>query len=112
VATDRLELPAKGHTNKTPLPDVLGWWPSSPEEINDFLSELQEVWLIIARGSYESQNLSEGYGVGVCQRGWRFAFESLRGSFGVLNSDRSDVKYQDFKEHKLDREIRRLLRAH
>jgi hypothetical protein len=29
VATARLELPAKSHTNKTPLPNVLGWWPSS-----------------------------------------------------------------------------------
>jgi len=112
VATARLELPAKGHTNKTPSPDVLGWWQSSPEEINDFLSELQEVWLIIARGSYESRDLCEGYGVGVCQRGWRFALWNLRGSFGVLNNDRSDVKYEDFKEHKLDREILGLLRAH
>jgi hypothetical protein len=69
VATDRLELPAKGHTNKTPSPDVLGWWPSSAREINDFLTELQEVWLIIARGSYEAQDLCEGYGLGVCRRG-------------------------------------------
>lgn len=46
------------------------------------------------------------------EAGWGFALWNLRGSFGVLDSDRSDVKYEDFKGHKLDREMLELLRAH
>ncbi len=48
----------------------------------------------------------------MCHRGWGFALWNLRGSLGELESDRSDVKYEDFKEHQLDREMFELLRAH
>jgi len=41
--------------------------------------------------------------------GW--ALWNFRGSFGVLDSGRSDVKYEDFKSHKLDRKMLVLLRA-
>lgn len=41
--------------------------------------------------------------------GW--ALWNFRGSFGVLDSDRKDVKYEDFRGHKLDRELLELLRA-
>jgi endoglucanase len=30
---------------------------------------------------------------------------NVRGAFGILNSNREDVKYEDFKGHKLDREM-------
>jgi aryl-phospho-beta-D-glucosidase BglC (GH1 family) len=41
--------------------------------------------------------------------GW--ALWNFRGSFGILDSDRKDVKYEDFRGHKLDRELLELLRA-
>jgi endoglucanase len=34
---------------------------------------------------------------------------NLRGGFGVLDSDRADVKYEDFRGHKLDRKMLELL---
>jgi len=42
--------------------------------------------------------------------GW--ALWNLRGSFGVLDSGRTDVKYENYKGHKLDRKMLKLLRAH
>jgi endoglucanase len=44
--------------------------------------------------------------------GWGWALWNLRGSFGILDSDRADVKYEDFRGHKLDRAFLDLLRAH
>lgn len=46
------------------------------------------------------------------EAGWGWAMWNFRGSFGVLDSDRADVKYEDFRGHKLDREMLDLLRAH
>ena len=42
--------------------------------------------------------------------GW--ALWNLRGSFGLLDSGRADVTYEDHKKHKLDRKMLDLLRAH
>jgi hypothetical protein len=42
---------------------------------------------------------------------WGFALWQLRGTFGVLDSGRKDVQYEDFKNHKLDRKMLELLRA-
>jgi len=36
----------------------------------------------------------------------------LKGSFGVLNSERTDVKYEDYKGHKLDRKMLELLKEY
>jgi endoglucanase len=36
------------------------------------------------------------------EAGWGWALWNLRGSFGVLDSGRNDVSYQDFHGHKLD----------
>jgi endoglucanase len=44
--------------------------------------------------------------------GWGWALWNLRGGFGVLDSDRTDVTYEDFRGHKLDRAMLDLLRAH
>jgi endoglucanase len=44
------------------------------------------------------------------QAGWGWALWNLRGSFGVLDSDRSDVAYEDFKGHKLDRAMLEVLK--
>src|SRR5439155_21206668 len=41
--------------------------------------------------------------------GW--ALWNLRGNFGVLDSGRKDVTYEDFKGHKLDRQMLDLLRS-
>jgi endoglucanase len=42
---------------------------------------------------------------------WGWALWNLRGSFGVLDSGRKDVEYEDFHGHKLDREMLQLLRS-
>ena len=44
------------------------------------------------------------------EAGWGFSLWNLRGSFGVLDSERADVAYEDFKGHKLDRKMLELLR--
>lgn len=43
--------------------------------------------------------------------GWGWALWNFRGSFGVLDSERSDVKYENFRGHQLDREMLEVLRA-
>ncbi len=43
--------------------------------------------------------------------GWGWALWNLRGSFGVLDSQRTDVKYEDFRGGKLDREMLQVLQA-
>jgi len=45
------------------------------------------------------------------QAGWGWALWNLRGSFGILDSGRKDVAYEDFKGHKLDRKMLELLRS-
>jgi len=44
------------------------------------------------------------------EAGWGWALWNLRGSFGVLDSERSDVTYEDFHGHKLDKAMLELLR--
>jgi endoglucanase len=41
--------------------------------------------------------------------GWGWALWNLRGPFGVLDSGLSDVNYEDFHGHKLEREMLKLL---
>ena len=43
--------------------------------------------------------------------GWGWALWNFRGSFGVLDSGRADVAYEDYKGHKLDRKMLELLRS-
>jgi endoglucanase len=42
--------------------------------------------------------------------GWGWALWNFRGSFGILDSGRGDVAYEDFHGHKLDRKLLELLR--
>ncbi len=44
----------------------------------------------------------KGYGIG-------FALWNFRGAFGVLDSNRQDVAYEDWRGHKLDRQLLKLL---
>ncbi len=44
------------------------------------------------------------------EAGWGWALWNLRGSFGVLDSGRTDVHYEDFRGHRLDRTMLKLLR--
>ncbi|MFN8095859.1 MAG: hypothetical protein U0599_27180 [Vicinamibacteria bacterium] len=39
------------------------------------------------------------------EAGWGFSMWELRGAFGVLDSQRADVAYEDYKGHKLDRKL-------
>jgi endoglucanase len=42
---------------------------------------------------------------------WGWALWNFRGAFGVLDSGRTDVTYEDFRGHKLDREMLKVLQA-
>jgi endoglucanase len=42
--------------------------------------------------------------------GWGWALWNFRGSFGILDSDRADVTYEDFRGHKLDRKMLDLIK--
>jgi endoglucanase len=43
--------------------------------------------------------------------GWGWSLWNFRGDFGVLDSKRSDVTYEDWRGHKLDRQMLELLQA-
>jgi endoglucanase len=43
--------------------------------------------------------------------GFGWALWNFRGSFGILDSNRKDVAYEDFQGHKLDRKMLELLRV-
>ncbi len=45
------------------------------------------------------------------EAGWGWAMWNFRGAFGVLDSGRKDVQYEDFHGHKLDRKMLDLIRA-
>jgi endoglucanase len=45
------------------------------------------------------------------EAGWGWALWNLHGSFGALDSQRADVKYESFRGHQLDREMLEVLRA-
>jgi len=44
------------------------------------------------------------------EEGWGWAMWNFRGSFGILDSRRSDVAYADFRGHQLDRKMLDLIR--
>jgi endoglucanase len=44
------------------------------------------------------------------EAGWGWALWNFRGSFGILDSGRADVEYEDFNGRKLDRKLLDLLR--
>ncbi|MBI5395956.1 MAG: cellulase family glycosylhydrolase [Verrucomicrobia bacterium] len=44
--------------------------------------------------------------------GWGWAMWNFRGSFGILDSERKDVTYEDFHGHKLDRKLLDLLQKY
>jgi endoglucanase len=46
------------------------------------------------------------------ENGWGWSLWNLRGGFGVLDSDRADVNYEDYQGHKLDRTMLDLLRRY
>ena len=46
------------------------------------------------------------------EAGFGWALWNFRGSFGVLDSDRKDVQYEDFHGHKLDRKMLSLLQRY
>ncbi len=44
--------------------------------------------------------------------GWGYSMWNLRGPFGVLDSGREDVEYEDYKGHKLDRKMLELIKEY
>jgi hypothetical protein len=69
-----------------------GCWNKTPHHV--FLSWFQDVLQILTANKI-------GYAL------WNF-----RGDFGILDSGREDVAYQDLYGHKLDRKLLELLKAH
>jgi len=45
------------------------------------------------------------------EAGWGYTLWNFRGSFGILDSGRSDVDYEDFHGHRLDRKMLQLLQG-
>jgi endoglucanase len=45
------------------------------------------------------------------EAGWGWSMWNLRGGFGIIDSGRTDVVYEDFRGHKLDRQMLELLLA-
>jgi endoglucanase len=45
------------------------------------------------------------------EAGWGWSMWNLRGPFGVLDSDRSDVNYEESDGHRVDRKMLELLIA-
>jgi len=45
------------------------------------------------------------------EAGWGWSMWNLRGGFGIVDSNRDDVRYEDFKGHKLDRKMLELILA-
>ncbi|SDJ64628.1 MULTISPECIES: glycoside hydrolase family 5 protein [Bradyrhizobium] len=45
------------------------------------------------------------------EAGWGWSMWNLRGTFGILDSGRSDVTYETFRGHRLDRAMLELLRS-
>jgi endoglucanase len=45
------------------------------------------------------------------EAGWGWSMWNLRGAFGILDSGRADVSYENFRGHKLDRRMLELLLA-
>ncbi|MDR2116657.1 MAG: glycoside hydrolase family 5 protein [Planctomycetaceae bacterium] len=45
------------------------------------------------------------------EAGWGFALWNFRGGFGILDSGRTDVDYENFHGHKLDRKMLKLLQG-
>ena len=46
------------------------------------------------------------------QAGWGWSLWNFRGSFGILDSDRADVNYEDYFGHQLDRQMLELLQQY
>lgn len=46
------------------------------------------------------------------EAGWDWAMWNFRGSFSILDGNRTDVNYQDVRGHNLDREMLVLVLAH
>lgn len=46
------------------------------------------------------------------EAGWGWAMWNFRGSFGILDSGREDIEYEDFRGHKLDRKMLDLIQAY
>lgn len=46
------------------------------------------------------------------EAGWGWAMWNFRGSFGIFDSNRADIAYEDFRGHKLDRKMLELIRIY
>ena len=69
-----------------------GVWKNTPHDMAlDIIEDYLDLW--------KERNM-----------GW--ALWNLRGTFGVLDSERADVEYEDYRGHKLDRKMLELLQRY
>lgn len=97
VLWDRRKLRAELITKWKPLTDLgvpvhVGEWGCYTQTPHDaclaWMSDLLALWK---------------------EAGWGWAMWNLRGGFGIVDSDRVGVQYEDFRGHKLDRRMLELL---
>jgi endoglucanase len=96
---DRLDqlciLPAEGMCRRNPRARIFvgewGCWNRTPHEVTlRWMRDFLELWK---------------------KKGWGWALRCFRGSFGILDSKRSDVQYENWQGRKLDRQMLELLQA-
>jgi endoglucanase len=94
---DRLDqlciLPAQGLCYRKPSTRLFvgewGCWNRTPHDVTlKWMRDFLELWK---------------------KAGWGWALWCFRGSFGILDSNRRDVQYEDWQGHKLDRKMLELL---
>lgn len=114
----------------TPPPSETPVWPPAPEMSGRkwLLANVFNVWMdVIHRGEFVMANEFACYRLTPHKialdwmedylRIWKefgmgWAMWNLDGRFGILDSDRPDVEYEDFRGHKLDRAMLELLRRY
>lgn len=139
VAEDSAEhvLAARTFEWSEPQPGVIRFRPGTPGSAFLPPSSIDAAWLKEHRIAPWKELRSQGVGVHVGEWGahrhtphdvvlrwaedqlrlWQeagfgWALWNLRGSFGIVDSDREDVDYEEFQGHLLDRKFLDLLRAH
>ena len=89
--------------------NVVPWLPAQKLGIKIFVSEFGTPRAIPhpAALAWMEDHLNNWKGLG-----WGWALSNFKGSFGILDSKRTDAKYEDFHGHKLDRKMLNLLQKY
>ncbi len=117
--------PWAGHLTETPT------WPTRVGDIDEWDKDRLDEFCILPWQGFERRGARVFVGEWGCfnktphpvalawmrdllslwkSAGWGWALWCLRGSFGIVDSHRADVVYEDWRGHKLDRTMLELLR--